>query len=329
MMRAEKAGSAGALAAARIAFERLEERSPALRRELALAEIASSMRLAGHRFARDEVAALAERGIVPHGAALAACNAVADYAAASEYVARVSRTGRRRAWLETREILTLHALATRRTLGARPGMWRTETHGARGDGAVAPAPWAIPREVERYVERFAPGPPAAPDALGAWLADAIRGFERIAPFASANGRVGRLVLGILLRRLRLPPLVLETAARAKRYRAACDRAGGGDLEPLARVLSQTLAATVENARLALEPGPLVPLASLGSAPERPALYKAVERGRLRAVRRGRRVLSSHDWLAEYRRSLAPAGRPRASAPAAGKCDPARAANKAM
>ena len=329
MPRSDASRRTRALATAADAFEHLEERTPSLRRELALAEIGSSMRLAGHRFARDEVAALAERGIAPQGRSLAACNALADYAAASDYVAHVSRTGRRRAWLEAREIVALHTLATRRTLGARPGLWRAETHAPRGDGAVAPAPWAIPREIDRYVERVAPGPPAAPEALATWLAEALRGFDRIAPFSSANGRVGRLVLGILLRRLRLPPLVLESAAQTARFRTACDLATRGELEPLALALASALVRTVENARLATAGSPLVPLASLADPAERPALYKAVERGRLRAIRRGRNVYSSAAWLAEYRRSLSPAGRPRTSPLAAGKCDPGRAANNAL
>jgi hypothetical protein len=49
-------------------------------------------------------------------------------------------------------------------------------------------------------------------------------------------------------------------------------------------------------------GELIGLASLARAGERAALYKAIQRGRLRVVRRGRALFTTAAWLAEYRAS---------------------------
>jgi len=50
------------------------------------------------------------------------------------------------------------------------------------------------------------------------------------------------------------------------------------------------------------PGELIPLADLATGRERAALYKAIQRGRLRVTRRGNALFSTHAWLAEYRGS---------------------------
>jgi hypothetical protein len=47
---------------------------------------------------------------------------------------------------------------------------------------------------------------------------------------------------------------------------------------------------------------LVPVAALAGPAGRAALYKAIQRGRLRVVRRGRALLTTKAWLAEYRAS---------------------------
>jgi hypothetical protein len=47
---------------------------------------------------------------------------------------------------------------------------------------------------------------------------------------------------------------------------------------------------------------LVAVAALADGDERQALYKAIQRGRLRVVRRGRSLLTTEAWLADYRAS---------------------------
>ena len=274
-----------------------------------IAEIAGSLRFAKIVIAERDVAELASVGRTPAGASLEACNAVADYAAAAAHVALTGRRRRRLPILRLEEIVNLHALATRRSTSDRPGKWRTATAAAQRSGAVPPPAWLIPRDVAALVERFAGGPP--PDrAVLPWLADFHARFRRITPFATANGRVGRLCLNLILARLRYPPLVLARNA-GPRFAAALDDAAAGDLWPSALFLGHSLERTLLELGDAREPqdGILLRLGDLAEQSERAALYKAAQRGRLRTVRKGTSIFTTKVWLHNYRSSRAAAGRP--------------------
>ncbi|MBD5654457.1 MAG: Fic family protein, partial [Candidatus Eremiobacteraeota bacterium] len=119
---------------------------------------------------------------------------------------------------------------------------------------------------------------------------------------TANGRVGRLVANLLLRRLGLPLLVIS-ARDAATYLTALRRADARDPWPLATMFAKSVLAGLMRLRAAqLNEGELVPLAQLVAPDERPALYKAAQRGRLHAVRRGGTLLSTQAWVDEYRAS---------------------------
>ena len=273
-----------------------------------LAEIEGSVDFAGLHFRRTEIALLA-RGLTPPGRRLADCDAVADYAAAADLAATLGRTRPRRRLLRLDEILRLHALATRRSATERPGSWRDATAAPFASGVVPPPAWLVPRDMAAFTERFA-GPLPASVPLVVWLADAHARFTRIHPFATANGRVVRLTLNLLLQRLGYPPLVLRPGDPA-RLRAALDSAGARELWPIAHVLGRSILETVRQLAFARSGSAeaLISLADAAPENERAALYKAAQRGRLRTVRKGTAIFTSKTWLAEYRRSRAAAGRP--------------------
>jgi Fic family protein len=261
-------------------------------------EVWSSTALADSPLDRAQVAALLGRGVPVGEHRLEAYVLVADYGAAARYVRDAAGVGRRRPYLRSEEIVDLHALVTQRAHGERPGAWRSTTLVPFPSGMVAPPAWLVPREIAAYCERLVAGPAAGTAPVG-WVAAAHARFERIHPFSTANGRVGRLVANLLLRRLGLPSLVVRSRDGAA-YVAALRRADARDPWPLATIFARSVLAGLQRARAAQAGDPLVPLASLASAGERPAFYKAAQRGRLLAVRRGGTLLSTQAWVDAYR-----------------------------
>lgn len=183
---------------------------------------------------------------------------------------------------------------------------------------VAPHPDAGPREgpgaFRRHDIQAFPGgmkPPPwidVPAQLATWVTDATKlgmhtsdgcipaaevpvelarlhcQFERIHPFIDGNGRVGRLLLNLLLVRLGYPPAIVFKRHRS-RYLAALDRADNADPGALAELIARSV---IDNLHRFVVPniaGParLVPLRSLaGPDASYDALRQAARRGRLDA-----------------------------------------------
>ncbi len=268
---------------------------------LYLDEIRASAALAGASLEPGEVEALVTRGVALGGRPLEAYVAVADYADAVRYLRAAPLPSRRSPYLRLEEIVELHARATRRAAGAHPGTWRATTLERLAGDVVPPPPWFVPREIDAFVARFGPGPQAGASHL-LWLAEAHERLRRIHPFAEANGRTVRLVTNLLLRRLALPPFVVRERD-AERYRAALRRADSRDPWPLAGVIGRSILAGLAQLLAALESGgDLRAVAAFAAGAERDALYKAAQRGRLRAVRRNGALLTTQAWIDAYRSS---------------------------
>lgn len=177
---------------------------------------------------------------------------------------------------------------------------------------VAPHPHATPEEspgnFRRHEIRSFPGgmtPPswvAIPAALAEWvsslseldaaavlieqLADVHARFERIHPFLDGNGRVGRLILNLMLVRAGYPPAVIVKRDREK-YLSALRKADDGDPGPLGEMLARAVTTNILEFVLPakVEADQLVPLATLvRKGLGAPALRRAIERGRLQAQR---------------------------------------------
>lgn len=129
-------------------------------------------------------------------------------------------------------------------------------------------------------------------------------FERIHPFRDGNGRVGRLILNLLLVRHGVPPAILYQRDRAK-YLRALRRADEGENGPLGEVVARSVRHSIERHVLPALAGPLrlVPLGSLATADvSRLALLSAERRNRLRAVRMSDAYCSTRQWGEEYKSS---------------------------
>ncbi len=281
------------------AIGRLALVPPPLRaaRGLFVDEVFRSTALAGASLSRADVEALLDRDAVASGRTLAENVLVADYGDAARLV-RSAPLPRRRSVLAIDEIATLHALAVRRTLGARPGRWRETTATPFPSGMVPPPAWSVPREIAAFVDRFASGPTPGTHPI-AWAADAHARFTRIHPFETANGRTARLVTNLLLRRTGLPPLVVRRSD-APRYERALRAADSRNIWPLAHLIARS---TLEGAATLLAESErddgLRPVSTFAEGARRAALYKAAQRGRLPTVRRGGQLLTRAEWIAAY------------------------------
>lgn len=274
-------------------------------------EIHASTRLSGATLSFEELRALLDRDHVQGEHRFSSYLLVAGYARAASHVASQTpiKSGKRRPpFLRLEEILELHARATSGMPNAHPGTWRRTTLPPFADGMVPPPAWRLAPEMRTFVDRFSLGPPDLQAPL-LWVAEMLARFERLQPFAEANGRVGRLLVNLFLRRLDLPPFIVTTR-RTATYLMTLRHADAHDPGPLGCSIAESVLDGLTRLTAACEPTEtLLPLARM-PAEERAALYKAAQRGRLRTIRRAAGVFTTHTWLTMYRASRSPAGRPR-------------------
>jgi Fic/DOC family len=136
------------------------------------------------------------------------------------------------------------------------------------------------------------------------LAELHAAFERIHPFPDGNGRVGRLVLTLLLVRYGYPPAVIHKDDRT-RYLKALARADDRDPGPLGELLARSVREGIYRFLMPKLAGPLsvVPLAGLADKElSRYALVAAAQRGRLKAHKYPAGWYSTRQWVEEYKAS---------------------------
>ena len=277
------------------------------------AAIVTSTRLAGSALDEAETAMLLDRGLAIGGHPLRDYLIVRDYAEAERFALERRRLepGDRRPFFTLDDIRRLHRLAARSESVSAPGAWRAANLPPGPTGTVHPPPWLVPREIDGIVDRFARGPGQEP--VPEWCARLAGRFARIEPFATANGRVGRLLIDLVFARLGLPPLAFG-GAFGRRYPGALSAAVAGDVAPFATLIARVALVAIDRLRAAgdVDTTALVPLAEEPAA-VREGLYKAAQRGRLRTLVRSGRLYTTRDWIENYRRSRSRAGRPAGNA----------------
>jgi len=185
-----------------------------------------------------------------------------------------------------------------------PGAYRLKDHDPlRPDLPVRPCS-TVPSLVHNWVES-ANGPAEDHDRhLIDRLAELHAAFERIHPFPDGNGRVGRLVLTLLLVRYGYPPAIVHKDERRK-YLRALKQADERDPRPLAQLLARSVRDGIYRFLMPKLAGPLsvVPIAGLADDDlSRYALVAAAQRGRLKAHKYSHGWYSTRQWVNEYKAS---------------------------
>jgi Fic family protein len=185
-------------------------------------------------------------------------------------------------------VVSPHPDATERE---SPGMFREHDLHPFTAGMTPPTWPLVASSMQDWLDRVRKLTPAltgvepTTSPIAEILADVHSGFERVHPFIDGNGRVGRLVLSLILVRLGYPPAVIVKGHR-ERYLRAMERADGGDFAPLGEMIARAIYDNINRFILATSDGDaqLVPLASLVSREFTiAALRQAAQRGRLRAI----------------------------------------------
>lgn len=169
---------------------------------------------------------------------------------------------------------------------------------------LSPPTWPlVPSLVDEWIEQVCQGPADDRHFLE-YLADVHATFERTHPFRDGNGRVGRLVMNLLLVRAGAPPAILYKRDRPK-YLRALSKADDGEPGPLAELLARAVSHSVERFLLPALAGPhrLVPLRSLTTEDlSHVALLSAAKRGRLQATQIRGQWYSNKKCVDRYRSS---------------------------
>lgn len=185
-----------------------------------------------------------------------------------------------------------------------PGSFREHEIEPFGEGFQPPTWPTVPSELGLWIDAvnaLEPRAPAFPERLGALHCR----FEQIHPFLDGNGRVGRLVMNLVLVRLGYPPAIIYKRQRSG-YLRALQRADVGDYGALGELIARAILDNLYKFVVPAVAGParLVPLAAL--ADERitaDALRVAAVRGRLQATRGSDgQWRSSRNWVNDYLRN---------------------------
>ena len=226
-------------------------------------------------------------------------------AQASEWCGResINLTELRQFHRQVVEPAWLHAPLVDLLSGEGPGAFRQ--HDIRPfPSAMTPPPFPqVPALVAEWLAAVNSGPADGQHPMQ-FVAETHAAFERVHPFRDGNGRTGRLASNLVLVRHGYPPAVILKRHRQS-YLNALKRADDGDADPLASIFARAVTDSVYRFLLPRLAGSdrLVPLRALADADlSANALVLAMQRGRLRAVRRADQWHSSKRWVQDYKNS---------------------------
>lgn len=136
---------------------------------------------------------------------------------------------------------------------------------------------------------------------------AHHGFEAVHPFVDGNGRVGRLLLNLMLMREGYPPALILHDWRV-RYIRALDSANTGNYNPLANIIGEAVEAGLNlylEACAAMPDDVYQPLSALAQFSGYSVDYLGwlIRQGRLEATKRRGRWYSTSEAVERYKREM--------------------------
>ena len=281
-------------------------------------EVHHSTAIEGNTLVQREVERLLEEGRAVGSRTLREYLEVKGYADAAEWVYRHVAPSRRASGSDTiltlADVRTIHhkAMAPVWEVVPHPEATERESPGAYREheirpfpGGMTPPSWPlVPAEMTTWVEGVN-SLDSTDLTFPEQLASLHCRFEQIHPFLDGNGRVGRLVMNLILVRNGFPPAIIYKRDR-NRYIRALQRADAGEPGTLGVLIARAILDTLYQHVIPAVAGParLVPLAALATPDlKAPALRTAASRGRLQATRGpDGQWRSSRIWVEEYKAS---------------------------
>ena len=281
-------------------------------------EVHHSTAIEGNTLAQREVERLLEEGRAVGSRTLREYLEVKGYADAAEWVYRhvvpLRGASSTDSLLTLADVRTIHhkAMAPVWEVGPHPDATERECPGSYREheirafpGGMIPPTWPlVPGEMATWVEAVNSLDSTIP-TFPEQLAILHCRFEQIHPFLDGNGRVGRLLMNLILVRNGYPPAIIYKRDREK-YLRALQRADAGEPGTLGVLIARAILDTLYQHVIPAVAGParLVPLAALAEPDlKAPALRAAASRGRLQATRGpDGQWRSSRVWVDEYKAS---------------------------
>ncbi len=202
----------------------------------------------------------------------------------------------------TREtILSLHSIVMDKILDSN-GYFRTVPVYIRGSNMTPPPASRVERLMREWLAWIEGEGKQYESVMRAVIAH--HGFEAVHPFEDGNGRIGRLLLNLMLMCEGYPPALILRDARI-RYIHALDEANTGNYNLLANVIGQAVEAGLDLYLEACASSPEIPYQSL-SALAKLSGYSVdylgwlVRKGRIDAVKRGRIWYSTEEAIERYK-----------------------------
>lgn len=262
-----------------------------------------STAIEGNTLTLNETAMVIEYGMTVGGHSLREYKETENHARAYEYVVSLVAGNQEPITQET--IFTLHRQVMSGILDeAQTGTWRTVPVYVRGSNMTPPPARDVPRRMREW-EQWVNGKQGQQYDPITRAAIAHHGFEAVHPLPDGNGRVGRLLLNLMLMREGYPPALALKDWRV-RYIHALDT---GNYGPLVNMIGQAVEASLDlyveacAAIPATEEEDPLPLAALarefGYNPE--VLSWAARYARLEARKQGRNWYATRAVVAAYQR----------------------------
>ncbi len=250
----------------------------------------------GNSLSLQETQMVIDYGITIHGHPLREYLEATNHAEAYQYVTNLVE---KREHITLKTILTLHSLVTDKILETK-GRFRTVPVYIRGSNMTPPPAHQVEQLIREWVT-WIYGEGLEYDPVTRAVI-AHHGFEAVHPHVDGNGRVGRLLLNLMLMQEGYPPALLLNDWRT-RYIHGLDAANTGRYGPLLNLIGQSVEAGLD---LYLEACAAVPgyqpLRELVEASGYPLEYLSwlARQGRIDAVKRNGRWYSTLAAIKQYK-----------------------------